>query len=82
MWYDDKDIANILSLTNLVKNYRVVYDSNQDYAFTVDTNKGMINIRRNKQGLYLFNTTYTTANSNVITAIYGNYWIIALFSPW
>ena len=27
VWYDDKSIANIFSLTNLFKKYRVAYDS-------------------------------------------------------
>ena len=72
VWYDDKSIANIFSLTNLVKKYRVSYESHQDDAFTVHTNIGIINSRRNKQGLYFFRLTYTTANSNVSTTVEEN----------
>ena len=58
--YDDKSVANILSLPNLVNKYRVTYDSHQDDAFNVHTNRGITKFRRNKQGLYVFNPTYTT----------------------
>ena len=48
--YNDKGIMNILSLADLVKKYRVTYDSHQDYSFTVHTNRGIIKFKRNKQG--------------------------------
>ena len=54
---DDMVIANIFSLTNLVKKYRIVYDSHKDDALTVHTNRGIIKFRKNKQGMYVFNTT-------------------------
>ena len=69
MWYDDKSIENIFSLTNLVKKYRVTYDSQQDDDFTVHTNIGIIKFIINKKALYVFNPTYTTANSNVFTTL-------------
>ena len=72
VWYDDKAIANILSLTNLVKKYRVTYESHQDDAFTVHTNRGIIQFRRNKQGLYAFKTTYTTENFNAVITLEEN----------
>ena len=37
-WYDDNYTVNILLLKNLVKKYRVTYDSHQYYAFGVNTN--------------------------------------------
>ena len=58
--YNDKGIMNILSLADLVKKYRVTYDSHQDYFFTVHTNRGIIKFSRNKQGQYVFKPTYTT----------------------
>ena len=70
--YDDKSVANILSLPNLVNKYRVTYDSHQNDAFTVHTNRGITKFRRNKQGLYVFNPTYTTEKSNVVTTLEGN----------
>ena len=47
VWYGDKAIANIFSLTNLFKKYRVTYDSHQYYYFAVKTNRGIIRLRRN-----------------------------------
>ena len=72
LWYEDKDIANIFSLTNLVNKYRVTYDSHQDDDFTVHASRGISKFRRNKQGIYVFNPTYTTENSNVVTAVEAN----------
>ena len=72
VWYDDKFIANILSLTNLVHNYIVFYDSYQYNYFTVHTNIGSIKLRRNKQCLYVFKPTYTTSKSNVVTIVEVN----------
>ena len=72
VWYNDKSIANIFSLTNLVKKYRVTYDSHQYYAFTIHTNRGIIKFKRNKQVIYGFNPTYTTSNSNVVTTVEEN----------
>ena len=69
MWYDDKAVANIFSLTNLVNKYRVAYESHQEDAFSVRTNKGIIKFSRNKQGLYVFKPIYTTENSNVVTTV-------------
>ena len=60
LWYYDKEISNISSLTNLFKKYRFTYDSHQDYNLIVHANIGIINLRRNKQGLYILNTTYNT----------------------
>ena len=69
VWYNDKTIANILSLTKLVKKYRVTYDSHQYDAFDVHTNRGIIHSRRNKQGIYVFENTYTTANYYIVTTV-------------
>ena len=67
LWYDDKAIANISALTNLVMKYRVTYESHQYNDFDVHTNIGIIKFMRNKQGLYVFNYTYNISNSNVVT---------------
>ena len=72
LWYDDKAIPITFSLSNLVNKYIVVYDSNQYEAFTVHTNTGIIRFRRNKQWIYVFNTTYTKVNSNVVTTVGEN----------
>ena len=47
--YVDKAIENIFSLTNLVKKYRVTYDSHQYDAFAVHTNRGIIKFSKNKK---------------------------------
>ena len=57
VWYDDNSTANILSLTNLVES---------TYSYTTHTNM-MLFI-----GLYVFNPTYNTANSNVVTIVEEN----------
>ena len=69
--YEDRDIANIFSLTNLVKKKGVTYESHQYDAFSIHTNRGIIKLSRNKQGLYVFNPTYTTANS-IFTTVEEN----------
>ena len=48
VWYENKAVANIFSLNNLVKKYRFTHDSHQDYDFTVHTNRGIIKFRINK----------------------------------
>ena len=72
VWYDDKSIENIFSLTNLVKKNRVIYDSRQHDDLNAHTNRGIVKFRINKQGLYVFNTPYNTANSNVFTTAEEN----------
>ena len=58
--YFDNTTENIFSLANLVKKYRVAYDSHKYDVFTAHTNRGKIKSRRNKQWLYVFNPSYTT----------------------
>ena len=62
----------MFSLTNLVKKYRVTYDSQKDDAFTVNNNKGIVKFSRDKQGLYVFKTKYNIENSNVVTKLEEN----------
>ena len=69
VWCHYKAIENIFSLTNLVKKFRFAYDSHKDDALVVHTNIIIIKFRRNNQGLYVFNTKYTTENSNVVTTV-------------
>ena len=57
LWNDDKAIADIFSLTNLVNKYRFSYESHQDDGFDVHANRGIIQFRRNKQGMYVFKPT-------------------------
>ena len=39
LWYDNKAISNIFLLTNFFNKYIVTYDSHQDYACDVHTNR-------------------------------------------
>ena len=72
MWYCDNYIENIFSLASFFNKYRVAYDSHKDDDLAVHTNIGVIKFRRNKQGLYVFNNTYTTENSNIVTTVEEN----------
>ena len=72
VWYDDKSIVNIFSLTNLVNKYIVTYEAHQDYYFVVHTNIWIIKYRINKKVIYVFKPTYNKANSNVVTTVEEN----------
>ena len=72
LWYDEKSIANIFSHISFVKKYRFSYDSHQDQSFTVNNDKGIIKFSKKKQRLYVFNTTYATSKSNVVTTVEEN----------
>jgi hypothetical protein len=56
MWYNKKAITNILSLSNVIKQYRVTYDSN-DHMFMVHRNsegKPDMEFWMHKSGLHYF----------------------------
>ena len=72
VWYDDKSISNIFSFANLVNKFRVNYDSNLDDTFTVHTNIGIMKLRRNEQGFYVFKPTYITTISDFVTTVEDN----------
>ena len=72
VFYYDNSIANILSIANLVNKYRFAYDSHQNDDFPVHSNVCIIKLRRNKQGMYVFKSTYNTENSNFITTVEEN----------
>ena len=50
--YDNKTILNISSLTKVVNKYIVTNDSHKNDDFNVHANIGIMEFRRNKQGLY------------------------------
>ena len=35
VWYNTKDISNIISMSNLNNKYRIIYDSDNGYGITV-----------------------------------------------
>ena len=51
VWYDDKAVENIFSLTNFINKDRLTYDSHKDDDFTVQTNTVIIKFSINKKGL-------------------------------
>ena len=65
VWYDDKAIANIFSLKNLVNKYRVTYDSHQDDVLSVYTNIGIIKFSRNKRAICLQYQIYYRKNQKI-----------------
>ena len=72
VWFDKDAIANIFALTNLIKKYRVTFDSNQEGAFLVYTLTGLMRFLGNKQGRYVFKPEYKTAESHVVATVPEN----------
>ena len=72
VWYDDKGVANIFPLTNLVNKYRLTYNSYKYDDFTAHANIGITKFRRNRQGVYAFKPKCTTENSNVFIVVEKN----------
>jgi len=57
VYYDTRAITNILSFKNLVKKYRITYDSDEDMAFTVHrSNHGLTDLKfvMHKCGLHMY----------------------------
>ena len=58
MWYNPRSLANILSLALVTEQYRVTLDTGVDNAFVVHVSeKHTIRFKRDKSGLYFFDTT-------------------------
>ena len=53
----------------MINKYIFTYESHQYDAFSIHTNRGIINCRTNKQEPCVFNPTYTTENPNLITTV-------------
>ena len=56
MWFDKKAITNILALRNVIKQYRVTYDSD-DQMFVVhrqSANKPNMQFQMHKSGLHYY----------------------------
>ena len=56
VWYDNKAVTNILSLANMVKKYRVTYDSAKGDRFVVHKPDSLVYFNRSKNGLYYHDT--------------------------
>ena len=57
VWFDERDITNIMSLKNVKEKFRVTYDSNRDGTFTVHKPNGVnIKFRMHRDGLHYHET--------------------------
>ena len=53
VWFMKKALINIFSLFNMVKKYRVTFDSAVDNAFFVHKPSGLVRFGANDQGIYV-----------------------------
>ena len=51
-WLDENSMANIISFLELVKQYRVTYDTEQKDCFYCHTEDGIVEFERTEEGLY------------------------------
>ena len=74
VWYDEHGIANILSLSNVIKRYRVTYDSRNNDGFIVHKPKGPNQyFKQHESGLFYLDTTAQNEESNVfLTTVNDN----------
>ena len=56
VWFDERDITNILCLKNAKQKYWVTYDSSADGVFTVQKPGEMLHFVMHKDGLHYHNT--------------------------
>jgi len=54
VWFDPKAIANIFGFKDMKKKYRIKYDSEQEDAFLVYTQDGIIKFESTPEGLYRY----------------------------
>ena len=54
VWFNDKSITNIISLARMAKKYCVRYDSWQEDAFIVDTDKGVRKFVHGHDNIYKY----------------------------
>jgi hypothetical protein len=68
VWYNPKGIANILSLSQVEKKYRVTYDSAKERRFTVHKPNGATrHFNQSQSGLFYLDTTNKTGTVLVNT---------------
>ena len=72
VWYDKDAITNIFSLKNLIKKWRVTFDSEKENAFLVHTPKKIIKFTATEDGLYHIKPKYRTEVSNLISSVKEN----------
>lgn len=67
IWFDPNGIANILSLSNVKKVYRVSFDSCKGNIFTIHKESGNIIFKQCKNGLYYHDLSEYTSITMVVT---------------
>ena len=74
VWYDEHGIANILSLSNVIKKYHVTYESRNHEGFIVHKPKGQNQyFKKHESGPFYLDTKEKHANSTVLlTTVDGN----------
>jgi DNA-binding cell septation regulator SpoVG len=53
-WYDPDQVANIFGFAKLEDQCRITYDSTIENAFYVQTDDGIVKLKCNKHGLYVY----------------------------
>ena len=73
VWYNPKGVANILSLANVTKNYRVTMDSTESAAMFVHKSNGnFIKFEPSGTGLYKHELPADTSNINDMWSLLSN----------
>ena len=74
VWYNDKSIANILSLADVTKHARVTMDSGVKNSMLVHRSDGMImEFKQYRSGLYYFDVAEQGKQSNISSDINYDY---------
>ncbi len=67
VWYNPKGIANILSLANVKKHYRVTFDSKNGNGFIVHKDNGTQHcFKESQRGLFYLDTSETMHGGTVL----------------
>ena len=73
VWYDKYGIANILSLSNVTKRYRVTYDSRNTDGFVIHKPKGPNQyFKQHTSGLFFLDTRTKNETSNIFLTTVDN----------
>ena len=64
VWFNKNGIANTFSLASIIKNHRVMFDSNKKAAFFVHTTERIIKLILSPEGLFYHAPNYCTATQS------------------
>ena len=54
VWFNEEALVNLFGLQDLVRRYRVTFDSDRENAFTVHMPHGQVKFKANQEGLYVY----------------------------